>query len=475
MSSIVYRRLLAFFAGALAASSALAADPSDNQALADQIPFLTGSLDTAVVAGLAPFDLVSRPGEAIEFGVNLGLKAIPPAFVERPTREVPDGSSRYREFSPPQVQGEYENWFGFWDITPLPTDWGDLGAPYVWHSNTGVKVTALIPDDTLPDDDSDPNDGKTVRLAEGVHEVYWQARSQLSPFWDVALPGVLMAWNFSSEGRYGSAAAEKAAHATPTAARRLKKALVKTAQEIAKTAGLQAAAYLSNGLLDDSQPTVANSARQQLTVWDTHTPELSTSAPSITLEAVNFGGLWYTNAHPKLLDTLTYSDPCGRTVSLSNDAPSFLGVDTTTPITWTARDAGPYPPGIADHASITQQVTVLDTQPPLLVPPAGFARESSTPIDLTSGAFSLGKALMVDLADPAPTLTNDAPDTLDVNHRYVVHYTATDASGNSTMPPATDPEAYSQVVTIKAPGTNTAPTAAPASGRRSPRKRSRSR
>jgi hypothetical protein len=457
-------RWFSFLVGMAVSGAVCAADTSDNNELRDEISFLTGSLDTAVVAGLVPFDPVSRPGEALEFGTNLALKGLAPVFVPPAERQLypntPDDC--YRNFSLPQVQGKYENWFGFWNIQPLPTDWGDLGTPGVLHSNTGVKVTVSIPSDLIPDSDSDPNNGKQVSLPAGIHDIHWKATTQLGVWWDVTLPALLMAYNFSSEGRYGAAVGKKSAGASAGAAKRLKLKLAEAGKNIAEAAGIQTAEYLSDGLFDDSVPTASNYGEERVWVWDLHTPAISTSQPEITLEALNFGGLWYSRAHDDLLETLTYSDACGRPVSVTNDAPTFFAIDTTTPITWTVSDGGPYPPEVAPTASITQMVTVLDTQPPLLVPPPGFARESSTPIDLTSGTFSLGPVLLADLADPHPQLVNDAPDVLDVDHRYVINYTATDASGNSTAAPADDPERYSQIVTIKTPGTNTAPTASAA-------------
>jgi hypothetical protein len=457
-------RLSSFLLGLSGTAVVLAADPTDNPRLTNEISFLTGSLDTGIVAALVPFDPVSRPGEAIEFATNLGLKAIAPVFAPPGDRQLnpntPDGC--YRNFWLPQLQGDYENWFGFWDIIPLPTNWGDLGAPAVWHSNTGVKVSVAIPGDVTNDTDIDPINGESVSLPAGIHPIRWEAQSQLSPFWDITLPGALMVWNFSAEARYGPAVAKKAAGATSTAAARLKKTLVQAVQEIAKTAGLQAASYASQGLLDDSVPTVSNVGQQQVTVWDLHTPQISTSETNITLEALNFGGLWYSRAHDSLHGRLTYSDPCDRSLTVLNDAPTFLGINTTARITWTASDGGPYPVGVAPTASVAQLVTVRDTQAPLLVPPAGFARYSATPINVASSGFDFGKVLVADLADPSPVVTSNAPADLAVNRRYVIDYTARDASGNATVAPANDPERYSQIVTIKSPGSNTAPTASAA-------------
>ncbi len=457
-------RASALLAGLLVSVCVYAADTSDNTNLRNQISFLTGALDTSVVAGLIPAEPVGRVGEVLEYATNLSLKALAPVFVPPPDRQLYPNTSDgcYRDFTLPQAQGKYHNWFGVWNITPLPSNWGDLGTPSLFHSNTAVDVDVSIGDDLIPES-GNPEAPKEVKLGAGIHRVDWTATSQLGIFWDVELPVLLMEVDLSIEERYGTSVGLKAARASDAVARRVFTKLAESAYKVGRAAGLHAAELKSNGFFDDEVPTTSNFGEQRLWVWDVHTPEISTSAPLITLEARNFGGTWYSYADGELRNTLTASDACGRPVTVTNDAPKFLPVDETTKITWTVSDGGPYPPEVAPTASITQMVTVRDTQPPLLVPPPGFARESSTPIDLTSGTFNLGAVQVADLADPEPKVTNDAPGTLDVDHRYVITYTATDASGNSTAAPADDPEKYSQVVTIKTPGTNTAPTASTAS------------
>jgi hypothetical protein len=465
MTNRTLSRLGSALVGMTLSTAVSAATPEDNGKLIDTISFLTGSLDSAVVAGLVPFEPVSRPGEALEFSVNLGLKGVAPAFDPPAERQLYPNSpdSCYREFALPQIEGTYENWFGFWDIKPLETDWGDLGTPSVLHSNTSVRVRVSIGDDLIPDTDSDPTNGKQVRLPAGIHTIGWEAETQLGQLWDVAYPLLTMPWNGSSETRYGAATAKKAAGASASSAARLKRNLAKALSNIAVKAGEQSIEYGADQLFNDQIGTASNRGSERVWVWDVHTPVIETSQPNLTLQALNFGGLWYSRAYDDMVAPLNYYDPCGRQVTLTNDAPKFFKIDETVPVTWTVTDAGPYPVNVASSASVTQRITVEDTQPPLLVPPAGFARESSTSIDLTSGTFSLGPVLVADLADPHPVVTHDAPDVLEPDHRYVITYTATDASDNSTVAPAEDPERYSQVVTVKTPGTNTVPSAGTAS------------
>ena len=280
------------------------ATPGDNPVLIDKISFLTGMLNTAVIAGLAPFEPVSRPGEMLEFSTNLGLKAIAPVLV--PPADVsiePQSNQCAREFNLPAYSStlidtgywSYSNWFGFWDIEKLPADnqWEVLGAPQVLHSNSDVRLSVRIPGDVTFSDDN------IVRLPEGVHTIYWQADTMITPFWDIEFPVFAMAWNASAEGKYGSAVAKKAANASVKSAAKLKKYLLKTAVNIAEAAGIKGAEYgLSAAGVPLSIPSGAtNRGKQTLTVWDVHTPHISTIASDITLEARDFGGLRLSRAY----------------------------------------------------------------------------------------------------------------------------------------------------------------------------------
>ncbi len=453
--------------------------PQDNQNLRNLQSFYTGALDTAVVAGLVPFAPVSRPGELLEFATNLALKAVAPVLVvpdddtfipneNRPYEDGPVGENCYRNFILPEdytQQGTrytypYENWFGFWDITkiPQPNEWGDIGVPLVEHANSQVTLALTVSGDVNPD----PG---VLTFPEGRYRIDWEATTQVSPFWDVALPIYLMIPNASSEAKYGEAVGKKAAKASGESASKLRYFLNQVAEGVAKTAGLKTAGYVSDkvdgvpGLLADTEPTVSNRATQTLTIYDIHTPRINTSQQDIVVEARNFGGSFFSRVEDDLLSTISYSDDCGKTVFLSNDAPIFLPIGEEITVNWTASDNGIYHQDVAPTASITQRITVQDTQGPLLVAPAGFARYSDTPIDVVADSFSFGSPLVADLADPNPQVSNDAPSQLELDRRYTIHYSATDATGNVTQATAQDPDAYSQVVTIKSPGTNTTPTA----------------
>ena len=201
--------------------------PEDNVDLLNQQQFFVGALNTGVVAGLVPVGAVSRPGELIEISTNLALKAIAPVLTipddleltpntDFAEDEQTQGEACYREFVLPDGYSQngasfsypYEDWFGFWNIKKLPTanEWFDFGSPspFVRHANTGVELSLQL----FGDVDENPN---IITLPEGRYTIDWTATTQLSPFWDVALPVFLAIPNLNSETRYGEAAAKKVA------------------------------------------------------------------------------------------------------------------------------------------------------------------------------------------------------------------------------------------------------------------------
>lgn len=463
--------------------------PADNASLHDQHQFWVGALDTGVVAGLVPIGVVSRPGELIEISSNLALKAVAPALTipndlellpntDLDIDELTTGESCYREFVLPDGYTKngntyfypYEDWFGFWNIIelPLPNEWYDFGTPHVSHANTSVKLSLRLSGDANSDNPD------SITLPEGQYTVDWAATTQISLFWDVALPVYLAIPNLNAEARYGEAVAKKVARKSAKEAGKFRFFLGQVAERVARTAGLNFANYAVNhglpegsdgffiGVLTDSEPTVSNRATQNITIWDIHTPTITTSQPEVIAEARNFGGSFFSRIEDDLVSTLRYSDVCNKTVQLSHNAPNFLPIGETIEITWTVSDGGFYHPDVEETSFITQQVTIEDTQGPILVPPAGFALYSDSSIDTTSENFALGAPLVADLADPNPVVSHNLPDLLEVDRRYTVNYTATDATGNVTQATSDDPDAYTQIITIKSPGTNTAPVASPA-------------
>ncbi|MFL0801953.1 MAG: FG-GAP-like repeat-containing protein [Agarilytica sp.] len=451
-------------------SAAPTASPADNSRLRTTHTAMVVPLDVAVVAGLVPFAPVSRPAEITEFFLNIGLKSVPPALYvpDNKTFSPNSGDSCRREFSIPNATSDpgayaYTDWFGFWSIQNIATgvnDWGDLAdvdargrvqAPRVKHANTSVNLSVGF------SADRDSSAGG-VALPEGVHTVTWRADATISPFWDVNLPLFLMVFDAAAEARYGAAASKKVAKASAKSAERLKRKLAKkAAQNLGESAGFRAAEYFLGGFTD-SNVSASNIGEQTFTVWDIHTPNITATATDMAFEALTFGGTSFARVEEEVMATLSYWDDCGRAVSLDADIPTFLPIGTTS-VTWTVSDAGPYRSDIAPTSSITQTYTVADTQPPILVAPRGFAEYAMADRNINDADFSLGIAQVIDLADPLPEVTHDAPTILERDRRYLITWNATDASGNTTTPEDDDADRYTQLVTIKTPGTNTAPVA----------------
>ncbi|MEQ8204824.1 MAG: hypothetical protein RIA65_01510, partial [Woeseia sp.] len=204
----------------------------------------------------------------------------------------------------------------------------------------------------------------------------------------------------------------------------------------------------------------------------------------IVPEATDFGGVRLGRVQDELRSHFAPFDACGEqfeALPLSTSARLFP-IGGPEELQWEIRevDGGPYHPDqfIAANQELegdnlvtrlVQNIRVEDTQSPILVAPEGFARYDEDGIDLNIGAFPLGRPRVVDLADPSPTVTNDAPAFLPGppagadGVRYDVTWDATDASGNSAFANANDQSKFVQTITLKRPGTNTAPSASPSS------------
>lgn len=118
-----------------------------------------------------------------------------------------------------------------------------------------------------------------------------------------------------------------------------------------------------------------------------------------------------------------------------NDAPAGGFPVGATTVTWTVTD------GVMATATGTQIVTITDTTPPTITAPADVTGDQGAGLGNTT--VVLGVAVASDLADPAPTVTNNAPASFPVGTTTVV-WTAQDASGNSAL--------ANQTVTINAFG-----------------------
>lgn len=215
---------------------------------------------------------------------------------------------------------------------------------------------------------------------------------------------------------------------------------------------------LSVGFLQDfvTFDTGVSRLNQFVTVYDDVPPQWQAAPPVIQLEALDLGGI----RRFRVLDELRESvaslvfENCGRTPNLVVDAPELLPVGTTEVI-WEARDRGPNPPGVDPAVfspTAAQTIVVTDTSPPLLLPPPSRVFEADA--DTPAADLAIGNGAATDIADPNPTIDNDLPDNFvfPLNSRTEILWTASDASGNPAPP-------QSQLITLKATGTNTAPVA----------------
>ncbi len=351
-------------------------------------------------------------------------------------------------------------------LCDLPdNNWGILGPPgRLWHANTEVLVgvssgTAGINAQERP---------QVVTMPAGYHTLDWYAATQMSFLYDYIVPVGFIALQVATEfrtgpyadeavkaaksGDIGDEAAEdvaKASKAVQFKAWLLKKMKEKaTDPKFLAKIGFKVTGAL--GVLERNFTTNASFASQQVAVFDVFPPTISTSTSTFQIEATDFGGTRTGRTLAQFRQAITASDACGRDVILRTDAPPFLPLGSTT-VTWTATDLGPNPSDGKNYSpSVQQTIRVVDTQPPLLLaPPSRVVETTSAQID--GAELPIGSAVAVDLADPEPVLSNDAPDVFLTNSRTEVTWAATDASGNMSS--------GSQWITVKATGTNTPPSA----------------
>ncbi len=108
-------------------------------------------------------------------------------------------------------------------------------------------------------------------------------------------------------------------------------------------------------------------------------------------------------------------------VEVTNDAPIAGFPVGETIVTWTATD------DTQSRVMAAQRVRILDTRAPTIRAPADVIAVQSG--DLTP--LAIGMAVVSDLGDPNPVVTNDAPDRGYPLGTTTVTWTVTDRSGNS--------------------------------------------
>lgn len=453
--------------------------------------------NASIPLGFYPGPLISVPAEIAGLAADNTLKWTK-AYLRAPADVAvfPNSSDQCSfEFELPQAKTTFTNFLGLWPklgndalLRPndTPTEFGILGVPEIFHQNTDVVLSVNSLSAGISRDVGEAS--QTVTTPVGIHTVEWRAESMWSPVWDLAIPGITTAVMVGMETKYA------------LQIRKLKKLKGKSHELISSKGNVVYIKTLidqldrkldlinqlrkSNLLLRDSvgvaefitldvvvnnivtgQPTVSRSRNQLLTVYDIVPPTISTSQSNPTFEATDIGGAKTSRYYDDLASLINASDGCGREVNIINDAPEYLPLGDTV-VTWTARDPGPTAPGL-DHdgdgvpdndpynsRSITQTVTIEDTQAPILVPPPGVVLENAASVNLNDQP--LGQPLVVDLADLHPNVTSSTPSPdgiVEPDTRTIVTWTATDESANAST--------ATQLVTVKSPGSNTAPTADP--------------
>jgi hypothetical protein len=160
----------------------------------------------------------------------------------------------------------------------------------------------------------------------------------------------------------------------------------------------------------------SNTCTATITVRDV-TPPLITCPANVTTNAS--AGLCC--ATGVALGTATATDNCGA--SVVNNAPGCIPVGTNF-VVWTATDAS------GNTATCTQQVVVVDNQPPLISCPSSVT--VYIPDGMTgAGNVALGNPVASDNCGVA-SVTNNSPSCIAVGTNLVV-WTATDIHGNSAV------------------------------------------
>ncbi|MFB5645735.1 MAG: HYR domain-containing protein, partial [Nitrosopumilaceae archaeon] len=152
-------------------------------------------------------------------------------------------------------------------------------------------------------------------------------------------------------------------------------------------------------------------ATQVVSVVDTTSPSIDPVA-DVTLEATSASENTVSLNPPVANDSISE-------VTISNNAPAYFEVGETI-VTWTATDAA------GNTATTNQKITLTDTTAPELAIPENII------IDATGieTIVSIGEATSVDLADPSPSISNDAPQTFSLGQTLVT-WTAIDSFGNT--------------------------------------------
>jgi len=415
----------------------------DNDELESQITAMGVAHNVAFPVSLSPEPISAFAAGATAYSFNLGLKYTPPVLVAPGTvgafPNTADGCGYVLTINgePAKTRQDFLGLLQSFDDDFLWSEF--LGAPDVYHVNTDVAVSVH----RGGEGDAGRLDG-SVTLPVGSHALRWRGQTLVTPILDYP------PW-FALLAKPVEAASKRAVIGlkTPPARRAAMRALI----ELAINLGIEGATFGLDWYVLDGVPTpagdfdIANEQFQTVRIYDTTTPVFNVSQPSFTVEATQVGGEFLRDHIAALRNGFEVTDTCDRRPIVNYSGPPFLPVGETTDIRWTARDTGPVDiDGGWNEAGFVQRITVQDTKPPILLPPPGHVIES----DSTTSP-ELGNPGVFDLADVRPVVENDAPASFAPDSRTLVEWTATDKSGNSTS--------RNQWITVKAPGSNTAPLA----------------
>jgi len=407
--------------------------------------------------------------QILDLVVNDPTLDLPPSFEQdlRATLDEPYGQFAY------ETTGEYSNIYAI--VLPgistaiYPSHWGDVGAPEIYHYQSDVQVTL--------NHNGDRVDANTVNFRPGVHTLTWTGDtlisgadlvwipdlSNLGPAEDKAKKETVKETWKQTLKRWFRQAKEAAADTyTDIAKNQAKKTKAKLAKAgkkaLAKKAAKKSVGYvLDEYFLSSYTHGYTTIDHQRIIIIDHNAPTISGNGP-VTVEALEPGGVSSRNHLNTLRETITVSDDCDLDPNLFSSTPAFWplslqedGSSIPSEITWTAQDNGAVDVnGGRNETQVTQQVTVVDTKPPILVaPPPVIMEATGSAIDVP-----LGRAQAFDVADLRPTISNNAP-TQFMQGVYRVDWSATDFSGNVSA----QTKDTVQIVNIKEPGTNQPPTA----------------
>lgn len=387
--------------------------------------------------------------------INDPSLTLPPSFREELRKALAGQFGRFEN----QIYGAYSNIYGIPFSSPTyGADWGAIGKPELYHYNADAQIVLTFPGKRI--------NSNEVQIEVGVYTLSWTGDTFISPSDFVYIPDPTnlgpLAKKAAKEGwikaiKLSIKEAVKEIQEKGVAAF-TKKMAKESAEEIAQKAFAELQEISNEQLMalalnmyyaDGDLHGATNRQLSHLYVIDENAPTFS-GVKAVTVEALEPGGVSAGKHLIALRNDFTVSDDCDPDPDVTSFTPSFWPLGGANIITWTASDRGAKNSnGGKNQTTITQQISVVDTKPPILVAPPPIIVESTNPVSL-----SIGLPQVFDVADLRPTISNNAPAQFNMGiHR--IDWTATDASGNVSA--AT--KDTRQIVNIKAPGTNKLPTA----------------